>query len=294
MPYLPYIKQIFFTTLGLLIFSSTQASSNTITIETEWLARHLSDPQVAVIDMSDSFQYQRFHIPGARHLPYEVINHTNRQRISYSVGPHTVAKIMAQLGITPKHTVVIYDDTGGLNAARLYWELQRLQHEKVALLDGGLVKWVREGRKISWTPPKLKSASYPVTDINDKILAERSDISKAKTLLDVRTTEEYQGHPRAPRSGHIPGALHFAWDDAVDFNTGFTMKPVDKVKSQLAQLGITDPNQEITLYCRSGHRAAHAFFTLKRLGWKNIRLYDGSMAEYEQDKSVALKKGKTP
>ena len=201
---------------------------------------------------------------------------------------------MAQLGITPKHTVVIYDDSGGLNAARLYWELQRVQHTSVSLLDGGLVKWIREGRKISWTPNKVNPASYPIQQINKTLLTRKDDLAKAKTLLDVRSKEEYQGHPRLPRSGHIPGAQHFSWDTAVNFNKGFTMKPAAELKLTLTQLGITDPNQEITLYCRSGHRAAHAFFTLKRLGWKNIRLYDGSMAEYELDKSTILKKGSAP
>ena len=287
-------KQVFTICHFLFAISHTWATNTAPLVSTDWLDQHLNDENIAILDMSDSFQYQRFHISGARHLPYNVLNQQTRQRVSFSVGSETVAKIMAQLGVTPQHTVIIYDDTGGLNAARLYWELQRLQHNNVSLLDGGLVKWIREGRKISWTQADIKPASYPVKQLNQKLLAKKDDLVNTKMLVDVRSKEEYQGHPRQPRSGHIPDAKHFPWNTAVDFDKGFTMKSVAELKSTLGKLGIADPNQEVILYCRSGHRAAHAFFTLRRLGWNKIRLYDGSMAEYELDKSATLKKGNTP
>lgn len=287
-------KQALAISLFLFVFLPASANNSTPLVSTDWLHQHLDDKNIAIIDMSDSLQYQRFHITGARHLPYNVLNQHSRQRVSYSIGSETIAKIMAQLGITPQHTIVIYDDTGGLNAARLYWELQRLQHPNVSLLDGGLVKWIREGRKISWTQTDVKPASYPLTRTNRNLVANRDDLAKTKVLIDVRSKEEYLGHPRQPRSGHIPGAKHFPWDNAVDFNKAFTMKSATELKSALGQLGMTDTNQEVILYCRSGHRAAHAFFTLKRLGWNNLRIYDGSMAEYELDKSAAFKKGNTP
>ncbi|MFO7603655.1 MAG: sulfurtransferase [Gammaproteobacteria bacterium] len=263
-------------------------------VDTDWLSQRLTDKQLVIIDMSDSLQYQRFHIPGARHLPYNAINQQSRQGVSYSVGPQAIAKLMGQLGVTPQHTVVIYDDTGGLNAARLYWELQRLHHARVTLLDGGLVKWIREGRSVSWTPQHIQPMSYELKQVNTALLSQKHDIGNTSTLLDVRTQEEYQGHPRVPRSGHIPGARHFPWDSAVNFDSDFTMKSDAELKRMLASLGMTDPNQEVTLYCRSGHRASHTFFTLKRLGWNHVRLYDGSSTEYELDKAAPLKKGPVP
>ena len=289
-----FIRQLISIATLLLLIASASASDNSPLVSTDWLNQHLNDENIAIIDMSDSFQYQRFHIPGAKHLPYNVLNKQNRQRVSYSVGSEIVAKILSQLGVTPQHTVIIYDDTGGLNAARLYWELQRLQHTKVSLLDGGLVKWIREARKISWQQTKFKPASYPVKQTSKPLLAQKSDLKKTSILIDVRSKEEYQGHPRQPRSGHIPGAKPFPWNSAVNFEKDFTMKSSSSLKAALGKLGITEPNQEITLYCRSGHRAAHTFFTLKRLGWNNVRVYDGSMAEYELDKSASLKKGNTP
>ena len=294
MPYVCYFKQLFAITFCLLIVSNTYATTIPPLVSTEWLDQHRADKQIVIIDMSDTFQYQRFHIPGARHLPYGLLNQQTRQGVSYSVGSETVAKILGQLGVTPAHTVVIYDDTGGLNAARLYWELQRLRHINVALLDGGLVKWIRQGRNISWTSIETTPTTYPIRQVNSFLLGEKNDITKAELLLDVRSKEEYLGYPQVPRSGHIPGARHFAWDNAVDFAKDFTMKPASELKAELATLGIADPHQEVTVYCQSGHRAAHTFFTLKRLGWNKLRLYDGSMAEYEQDKSKQLKRGARP
>lgn len=275
-------KIILFLTLS--FFSAFNfANANTFMVDTHWLAKHKSDTGLVLIDMSDSTQYQRFHIPGAIHLPYEALNQGNKQRVSTSVGPDTIVKFLGLLGIERNSQVIIYDDMGGLNASRLFWELQRLQHEKVALLNGGLVKWILEGRKVDNIPVQPK----PVTYLSDKKPGERSlatlnNFNGKATILDVRSREEYMGDPRIKRSGHIPGAKWWSWDSSVDFDKGFQHKPVASLMTSLQQLGITDKKQELIVYCRSGHRAAQSYFTLRNLGFENVRLYDGSMAEYQQ------------
>lgn len=120
MPYVCYPKRLLALTLFLLLSTYVSATTLPPLVSAGWLNQHLTDKRIAIIDMSDAFQYLRFHIPGASHLSYAVLNQQTRQGVSYSIGPETVARIMGQLGITPAHTIVIYDDSGGLNASRLY------------------------------------------------------------------------------------------------------------------------------------------------------------------------------
>lgn len=267
----------------LLIPVLTHADAGEFMVNSKWLAAHKNDADIVLIDMSDGTQYQRFHIPGAIHLPYEILNQTTRKRISLSVGPDTIIRFLGLLGIKRNSHVIIYDDMGGLNASRLFWELQRLQHEKVSLLNGGLVKWILDGHKVDNIPVKPQPAKYQFTGKPDNsVLASLEDINAKATLLDVRSQEEYTGHPRQKRSGHIPGAHWWSWDSSVDFSNAFQHKPVASLMDSLRQLGVTSKQQPLIVYCRSGHRASQSYFTLRSLGFSNVKLYDGSIAEYQQ------------
>jgi len=113
-------------------------------------------------------------------------------------------------------------------------------------------------------------------------------------LLDVRTLEEYQGNPRIPRSGHIPKAKWWPWDDTVALKKGFTIKSRKVLDMSLEKLGIDGRDVPLVTYCQTGHRAAQAYLVLRHLGFNNIRLYDGSMAEYTQRRGAALVKGVRP
>ena len=265
-------------------------------VDTTWLAKNLTSKHLAIIDMSDDIQYERFHIPGAKHLPYSALNGVNKKKVSVSVGSETVMAIMGFLGIDADKHIVVYDDMGGLHASRLFWELERIGHKQVSILDGGLVKWVLEGHRVTAAKPKTVKTTYaPSAQPPKQNLAELDDISAKRdkniVLLDVRSKEEYIGHPRVERSGHIPGAKWWHWEDNVRFDQAFTMKPVKTLQSELNKLGLTDKNKPIIAYCRSGHRASHSYFILRRLGYNNVRLYDASMAEYGQFTKLPLSKG---
>lgn len=279
----------------LLISSLVHAGSNLVS--TDWLEKNSKNADLVLIDMSDGLQYQRFHIPGAINLPYQVIN-TQVKGVSLSIGQSQLVKILSQIGITQKSHVVIYDDTGGLHAARLFWELEQLGHEKVSIVDGGLVKWIRENRPISAEVPKLRPAKYEPAKTGNTATADLEQVTKAvdnnTVLLDVRSEEEYLGNPKQPRSGHIPGARWWEWDQGVNFDAGFVMQERNKLLSSLASAGLKDKSQEVILYCRSGHRASSAYLTLRELGFDKVKLYDGSMKEYGQYKNLPLKKGKEP
>ena len=178
--------------------------------------------------------------------------------------------------------------TGGLNAGRLYWHLEQLGHHEVSILDGGLVKWILEGRKVDNTGVEPVATKYegnkPLDQFN---LATIEDVIKASRtgdtlLLDVRSKEEYFGDPKKKSGGHIPGAKWLNWLENVDLEDGFTRQKADLIEDKLAKLGIDDKQEPVIVYCRSGHRASQTYITLKSLGYENVKLYAHSMAEYSR------------
>ncbi len=289
--------------LLLLSFASLLAGAAAgpgMLVDTDWLHKNLNNKALAIVDMSDRFQYQRFHIPGAVHLPYHAINRRLKNGVSLRVDDSKLLAILGALGIDRKTHVVIYDDTGGLNAGRLFWELERLGHPKVSVLNGGLVSWILQGHKVDnrlsvrkKTVYQLPAGFKPKNNLID--LAGVKGLNSKKTfLLDVRTRLEYMGTKKDRRSGHIPGALWWPWSDTIDLSKGFKHRDSAELLKSLAKIGIQDKKAPVVVYCRSGHRAAQAYMTLRFLGFSDVKLYDGSILEYATDKSVAFNQGLAP
>ncbi|MFV2061589.1 MAG: sulfurtransferase [Gammaproteobacteria bacterium] len=293
-----HIKKItLFLVLSLATLSQSYAAS--IFIDSQSLLKKLNNDDLVIIDMSDDTQYQRFHLPKALYLPYRAINQRNKQHISKSIGSDNVAKLLSYMGVTEKNDIVIYDDMAGLHAARLYWELERLGHKKVAILNGGLVSWVLNNYKVTNKPFNPVKSNYVPSKSSSITVASLSDVMAASKdsniiLLDVRSKEEYYGNPKNPRSGHIPTARWWQWQQAVDFENGFTQRKSSELMKSLQTVGVSNKNTDIIVYCQSGHRASQTYMTLKNLGFKKVRLYDGSMAEYSSNKTAPLIKGKNP
>ncbi|KPK38715.1 MAG: hypothetical protein AMJ69_07715, partial [Gammaproteobacteria bacterium SG8_47] len=275
------------SSLLMLVSVLAHAAPAPILVDIDWLAAHLNDPDIVLIDMSsDQLQYQRFHIPGAVYLPYDALVTTRRDGVSVGISAERLRTLLGQLGADRNTHLVVYDDLGGLNAARLFWELERLGHPRVSLVDGGLVKWILAGRAVTAEPHLPRPRRYEAGAVPARNnLAELVDVVAARSqtgtmLLDVRSEEEYRGNPKHRRSGHIPGAHWWEWQNAVAFDQAFTQKPAPKVASLLDRLGLKDANAPVIVYCRTGHRAAHTYFTLRRLGFADVKIYDASMIEY--------------
>lgn len=279
------------------------AAAEPIVVDADWVSKHIDDPSVVLVDMAaEATQYQRFHLPGAVYLPYQAIVQRRRDGVLVRVDDDRLFKILGGLGISAQSHVVVYDDIGGLQAGRLFWELERIGHEKVSVLDGGLVQWILDGRKVVATPVTPKPVQYRprranrVRENEASLAAVKSaSTDAAAVLLDVRTREEYQGDARSKRrTGHIPGALWWPWDGAVAFDNGFRLKPADQLQQSLDVIGVKDKEQPIITYCQTGHRASQAYLTLRGLGFENVRVFDGSMAEYGRDRRAPLKLGPNP
>ena len=270
-------------------------------VETQWLKANINNPNIVLIDMSDETQYQRFHIQNAIQLPYHVLNKNLKNGVSLSIGSENIIKLLGLLGVTASTHVVIYDDIGGLHAGRLYWELERLNHKNVSVLNGGLVKWILDGnpvtaktfqptRKTNYQTTK-KTSNEALATINDVLPSSRD---KNTLLLDVRTKEEYVGNVKQRRSGHIPGAILWCWDNSINFDNQFKFKQKNILAKELNKLGLKQKNQPVILYCRSAHRASQSYLTLRSLGFNNVKVYDGSIKQYAISPNAPLAKGIKP
>ncbi|GMR08912.1 MAG: rhodanese-like domain-containing protein [Gammaproteobacteria bacterium] len=295
-------KLLAILTMSALLFMSTgvMAGSTPVFVSTDWLAKHINDKDVIIVDMTmGGMQYNRFHIPGAIRLDYGEIVKRRRDRVSVRLSNDELARVLGGAGISADSYVVIYDDMGGLNAGRLFWEMERIGHKKVSVVQGGLVTWILEYRKVTNKPTVRKPVTHKKFTAGRNNEAMMLDVVKASndkqvTLLDVRTDMEYVGNPRMPRTGHVPGALWWPWMDNVAFEKGFILVEEDKINQSLARLGVKDKKQPVIVYCKSGHRAAQAYLTLRSLGYENVKLYDGSMDEYARVRTNPLVMGKQP
>ncbi len=297
-PGLAMIKHIIFVFLFLF---SLDAMAAPVYVDTDWLAGKQADKNVVVVDMSASdLQYARFHIPGAIRLPNRALVKYNKARkYSVRISNKELIVLLGRLGIRRNNHVVIYDDMGGLEAGRFFWHLEQIGHPAVSVVDGGLVKWILEGRKVTNKPAKRLAVAYKVSGKDLKNEATLADVLKAShkkssSLLDVRTIEEYVGDVRKGRGGHVPGALLWPWDKSLDIVAGFTRRKPQQLLAGLRKLGIDGKNKPIIVYCRSGHRAAQSYLILRSLGFSKVRLYSNSMNEYGSIRTAPLRQGTRP
>ncbi len=289
-----------FLLILVLLMSGMAAQARQVMIDTATAARLLNErnPNIVLIDMSSGLQYRRFHIPGAVHLGYHELVFRRRDGVSLRLPDERLYAVLGSKGIGRNSHVIIYDDTGGLNAGRLFWELERIGHARVSIIDGGLVAWILEGRKVTNRVVKPRPVRYLPGKAGRDNVASLTDVVRRDPrtwLLDVRSREEYTGWPRVRRSGHIPGARWLAWNQSVDLERAFRLKPAKKLLQALAQAGLpVKKDTPVILYCQSGHRAAQSYLVLRHLGFTRVRVYDGSMAEYSRYPRLPLRKGMTP
>jgi len=282
--------------------TTVQAAVPPVLVETMWLESQLRAPDLVVIDMTeDDLQYTRYHIPGSIRLSYsDLLIVPARGKPPVALNDAQLMALLGDQGIDRQTRVVLYDDVGGLNAGRLFLDLERIGHPKVSVLDGGIVKWVLEGRRVDNIPVLRKPVAYTAGPARRANIALRQDVRPAGNsadrvvLLDVRSRDEYTGNPNEARSGHIPRARWWPWEQAIRMESGFTFNEPDALRASLAQVNVQDRMTPVILYCRSGHRASQTYLTLRHLGFENVRVYSGSMNDYLLDKQALLVKGKSP
>jgi thiosulfate/3-mercaptopyruvate sulfurtransferase len=250
-------------------------------VDTDWVASHLGDDAVRIVDMRPMDDYIQGHIPGAVHLDLTAVRATT-DGVRGQVAPlQTVEVVLGKLGIDVQTTVVIYDADTGIDAARLFWTLEYYGHKDVHLLDGGWSAWRRAGKEVSTELPTVAPKTF-VAQPQPELIADAAWMlahlnDENPTIVDARSVEEYRGEDvRAERGGHIPGAILVDWQTTLNDDGSF--KDVSALETLYRSAGL-EPGQEVATYCQTGHRAAHNYFTLRLLGY-TVRLYDGSWEDW--------------
>lgn len=274
-------------------------------VSTDWLAAHLKDPDLRVLDASwympdagrDAHDdYRAAHIPGARFFDIEDISDA-RSDLPHMAPP--VEKFMSRMrsmGVGDGHQIVVYDGAGLLSAARVWWLFRLMGHRDVAVLDGGLPKWQAEGRATEDMAPIVKDRHLTVRFQNHLVrdVTQVSQASKLGTtqIADARAAARFRGEAPEPReglrAGHIPGSRNVPYTTLL--NDDKTMKSPAATRAVFVAAGV-DPDQPVITTCGSGITAAILALALERLGNSSWSLYDGSWAEWGMFPTVPVATG---
>jgi thiosulfate/3-mercaptopyruvate sulfurtransferase len=264
-------------------------------VSTDWLAGRIDDPKVKIIDASfkmpgvlplPSDDYLRAHIPGAVFFDVDAIADHNDPRPHMYPDAAQFARDVSALGISSGDTAVAYDSGGWVAAPRAWWMFLSFGHRDVKVLDGGLKKWLSEGRpthsgKVTPKPGKFRARLDPSFVRSKQQLLDNLE-TRAEQLVDARPRPRFEGTVAEPwpgrRSGHIPGSRNVPYAELFDANTG-AMKPLDALRKAFTGAGV-DLERPIVTSCGSGVSALVLTLALYRLGVRGTALYDGSWAEW--------------
>jgi thiosulfate/3-mercaptopyruvate sulfurtransferase len=277
-------------------------------ISTEELGRQLSDPALVLVDcrhnLSDVDAGQRAY--GASHLPGALFMHMDRDlsgERTGSNGRHPLPEIgalsgsLSRAGIDASKQVVAYDQNNGMWASRLWWLLHWLGHDAAAVLDGGIDKWIAEGRPTTADPPSVRPARFVA--MTPQRVVSSADIlrhlsghsSNPLTIIDARAPERFRGdiEPLDPVAGHIPGAINRPY--GANLTPQQTFKPAELLRAEFeAQLGGA-PLSSVVHQCGSGVTACHNVLAMAVAGLPGSRLYPGSWSEWVADPTRPVARG---
>ncbi|MEL7173950.1 MAG: 3-mercaptopyruvate sulfurtransferase [Pseudomonadota bacterium] len=274
-------------------------------VSTEWLATRLGAPDIRVLDGSyflptegrdAAALYADAHIPGARFFDIDEIADAKSDLPHMAPPVEKFVSRVRAMGIGDGHRVVVYDQKGLFSAARVWWMFRLFGHEDVVVLDGGLPKWMAEGRPVEDMPPDPRDRHFTarrdaslVRDVTQVALQVKLG---EEQIVDARSPGRFRGEEPEPRpgmrSGHIPGARNVHY--ATLLNADGTMKDVPALKAAFEAAGV-DLARPIITSCGSGVTAAVLTLALHRMGHAKNALYDGSWAEWGMYPDLAVETG---
>jgi thiosulfate/3-mercaptopyruvate sulfurtransferase len=271
----------------------TQDDPRTL-VSTGWLSAHLKDPDLRILDgtmylpgvaRDAKAEYDAAHIPGARFFDIDEIS-DHRSDLPHMAPP--TEKFMSRLramGVGDGHQVVVYDSAGLFSAARVWWLFRLMGQQNIAVLDGGLPKWIAEGHPIEDMPPVIRDRHMTVRRQN-QMVKDVTQVSAASKLgdyeiVDARSAGRFRGDEPEPRpglrGGHIPGSRNLPYTDLL--NEDRTMKAPDALRATFEAAGV-DLSKPVITTCGSGVTAAILSLALERMGKSDHALYDGSWTEW--------------
>ena len=262
----------------------TDTMSLPLLLEPEQLLPHLNDSRLLILDLCNSENYARHHIPGALHLVPSALQCGQPPAPGKLPSAERLTQIFSAIGLSPDKHVVVYDDEGGGWAGRLIWTLDVLGHQHYSYLNGGLHAWANEGHPVEATVRKALPSHFqatinkqPIASI-DEVLTSLNDPGSA--IWDARSNLEYEGSKVvAKHGGHIPGAVNIDWLELMDRERNLRLVDSRQLQQRLDQLGLGQDKCVIT-HCQTHHRSGLTYLAMKILGYTNIKAYDGSWSEW--------------
>jgi thiosulfate/3-mercaptopyruvate sulfurtransferase len=239
----------------------------------QWLAEHYDDPDLVILDSRGSIAYSYDHIPNSQPLGVEKVVKINQYGSNLVIESDQAATLFGSLGIDESKTVVIYGDYLDPSAARISWTLLYFGHEKTKILDIGIRTWQKKELSITRDIPKLIPTKF-VPKINSSIRIEAEELHKkidSAVIIDARSPQEFL-------AGRILNAVLFPFTEGVG-EGGSLFKEKNELLQIFTQQQIPK-DKELVCYCALGHRAANVFAQLKMAGYDNVKLYDGSFADW--------------
>jgi len=264
-------------------------------VSTQWLAANIDRPEVRVVDGSFTLpgvtptaheEYLRRHIPSAVFFDIDAIADKSNPLPHMFPSDAQMAAQMRALGLGDKHRIVVYDIAGLSSAPRVWWTLRAFGHKDVAVLDGGLPKWLAEHRPVTALVPKLRPAQFTAR-LDQTLVRDRAQLlanlaSHGEQVIDARASGRFAGTAPEPRlglrSGHIPGSLNLPLDRLADPATR-TVLPAVEIEKRFRAAGLR-PDRPVVASCGSGVTACGLAFGLHLIGWREAAVYDGSWSEW--------------
>ncbi|MDA7969126.1 MAG: sulfurtransferase [Gammaproteobacteria bacterium] len=263
-------------------------------IEPRELERMLPGENLLAVDVGNRDNYLRGHghVPGAAHLDYGALVSGRPPAPGLLPPLENLQESLRRLGLSRKTHVVAYDDQGNGRAARLLWTLAAAGHAHMSLLNGGLAAWHNEGHPLERGEIRAAPGDFRV-DFQPQVLADKNYVLASlgdprRVILDARSPQEYRGEKSASaRRGRIPGAVNLNWLDTIDRSRNLRFKSDEELHAMLTERGVAR-DREIIVHCQTHHRSSHSFVMLRHLGFKEVRGYAGSWAEWSDDPSLPV------
>lgn len=264
-------------------------------VEPDWLAQHVDDPNVRVVDARGAPRYAEGHIKNAVNLPVARLDDPSAPVRSTLLPAERFATVVGGAGVGTNQTVVIYDDGPGLMSSRLFWALEYYGHPNVKVLNGGIARWMAEARAVVSEPTSVQPAEFQAQTRAERGATKQEVSGRLKdsgtVILDVRSKDEYTGAvSQALRGGHIPGAKWRDWSDSLQMGGVPVLKAAGELQKGFQDAGVT-PDKEVITYCQGGVRAAHSYYVLRLLGFDKVRNYTGSWGDWGNDPSLPAEQG---
>ena len=287
------------STVGVVPANAAPKNQARSVAQADWLEANLDNPKVRIIEVStEPGIYERGHIKNAIKFVWhtDLVDTVNRDIINAK----NFSKLVQKAGISDDTTVVLYGDKNNWFAAWGAWIFNIYGQKDVRVLDGGRVKWEKDGRALTTAVPTFSAGNFVATKADKAIRATLINdvlpVAKKRVkadLVDIRGADEYNGKIFAApgfqelsvRAGHIPGAVNVPW--GANVNADGTFKTVAELKKLYADKGI-DGKQNIITYCRIGERSSLTWFVLSEILGYNVKNYDGSWTEYGNSVGVPI------